>query len=244
MDRPNVVVQNLFAPRLRLHRGEGVTTMRFPADDIWKVRSGEQTRLTIPHERKPCPFKEAGYYVLEREVDVAETRPCLVCAETGKRKDGSRCKRCGGFGKRVHYLTRVERVDGDERLQVLTREKVRPEELTDAQALEEGWESAAEWRDAFFATHGEVEWVWTITFELTTQVPQYMARQHGIVDAPQYVSTPERAIDDADAPTAGEYRAWAETAEAKARANREARRLEDRARALQEKAEQLRRKAA
>lgn len=217
--------------------------MRFHQDDVWKVRSGEQTRLTIPYERKPCPFKEAGYYVIEREVDVVERKVCGVCKGTGQTKKGAH-RRCGGTGEIVVYTTRVERVEGPERLQVITREKLRPEALTDAQALEEGWESAEEWRDAFFATYGEVDYVWSVTFELTTQVPQYMARQHGIASPPQYVTTPERAIDDADAPTADEYRAWSEQSEAKARAQRELRRLEQRRASLDDKIEQLRRKAA
>lgn len=218
--------------------------MRFPADDIWKVRLGEKTRLTIPYERKPSPFKEAGYYVLEREVDVVDRRPCMVCNESGRRKDGRPCKRCGGFGQRAHYTTRVERVEGDERIQVHAIAKLRPEDITDEQALQEGWESAEEWRDAFFATFGECAWVWTYTFELTKQLPQYMALQHGIVDPAQYVSTPARALDEADAPTADEYREWAEQAESDLRRQREIRRLEQRRKAIDDKIAELRRKAA
>jgi hypothetical protein len=218
--------------------------VRFPADDIWKVRLGEQTRLTIPYERRLCPFRVAGYYVLERDVDVVDRRPCGICRETGRLKDGRRCKRCGGFGQRAHYMTRIERVEGDERIQVLTITKIRPQYVTDAQALEEGWESADDWRDAFYATYGECEWAWTITFELTTQVPQFMATQHGQIDPGQYVQSPARAIDDAPAPTADEYRGWSEQAEADLRREREARRLEQRAAQLREKAEQLRRRAS
>lgn len=224
--------------------------MRFPADEIHLVRMGEKTRLTIPCELspaggyKPCPFKEAGYYVLEREVDVVTRTPCEVCKRRGYRKDGKPCKRCFGHGERVYYTTRVERVEGEERLQVLTRVKLRPQDITDDQALEEGWESADEWRDAFFATHGDCEWVWALTFELTKQVPQYMALQHGIVDPQQYVTTPDRALDDVDSPTGEQYREWAEHSETEQRRQREIRRLEDRRAALDEKIEQMRRKAA
>lgn len=210
--------------------------MRFPADDIWKVRLGEQTRLSIPYERKPCPFTVDGCYVLERIVDVAERSECGRCEGSGRRKDGKRCKGCGGFGTRVRYVTRTERVEGEERLRVLTVEKVRAERVTDAQALQEGYESADEWRDVFFCNHGECEWVWTLTFELTNDVIQHLARQHGLQDPPQYVSTPSRALEDADSPTAAHYRSWSEKAEAEARRQAEIRRLEKRLEALKKKA--------
>jgi hypothetical protein len=217
--------------------------VRFAADDIWKVRLGEKTRLTLPYENRPAPFKEAGYYVLERDVDKVRRSPCKVCTD-GKTQRGNDCKRCGGYGERVYYTTRTERVEGEERIQVHSVQKVHPLDITDDQALEEGWESAEEWRDAFFATHGESEWVWTYTFELTKQVPQYMALQHGIVNPEQYVSTPDRAIEVADAPTADQYRGWAEQAESQRKRDREIERLEDRRRALGEKIDQLRKKAA
>lgn len=218
--------------------------MRFPAEDIWKVRLGEQTRLTIPYERKPCPFKVAGFYVLEREFDVVRRVKCQRCGETGYRKDGKPCFICGGHGERVYYERRAERLEGEERAHVASVEKIHPADISDDQALEEGWESADEWRDVFFATYGECEWVWTITFALSKQVPQYMATQQGTVDPPQYVTTPERALDDSDAPTGDEYRAWSETAEAQLRRQRELRRLEERRRSLDGRIEQLRRRAA
>jgi hypothetical protein len=219
--------------------------MRFPADDIWKVRLGEQTRLSIPYERKPCPFKAGGYYVLERTLDVREVVPCEKC-ETGYTKRGKPCALCGGHRQRIVYKTRVERVEGEERVEVLDVAKVSAESFTDLWALEEGWESAEEWRDAFFATHGEHERIWTLRFQLTSSAPQFMAVQHGRVDPPQYVSSPSKreAIDDADAPTATEYRNWAEKADAEYRRRRELDRLESRRRSLDEQIDQLKRKAA
>lgn len=217
--------------------------MRFPADEIHLVRLGEKTRLTIPYEGR-CPFKVGHYYVLEREVDVSEIRPCKVCAQTGRRKNGEPCQKCGGHGNRVHYATKVERVATDERILVLHTAKV--DSLSDAQALEEGWESAEEWRDAFFATHGDAERAWTLKFELTTDVPQFLARQNGLLHPPQYVATadPDRAVDDGEAPSAESYRQWSEAAEAEQRKQREINRLEQRRTDLADKIDQLKRKAA
>lgn len=225
--------------------------MRFPADDIHKVRAGEKTRLTIPPERnedgggyKRAPFKVANYYRIEKLVDVGEQKNCGRCKRRGRLLNGDICEKCMGRGTYVTYTTRVERIEGSERVQVHSVTKLRPHDMTDEMALEEGWESADEWRDVFFCDFGEVDWCWTVTFELTDQVPQYMANQHGIMHPPQYVSTPERALDDADAPTADEYRAWSEKSEEDARRQREIKRLEDRRRALDDKLDHLRRKAA
>ena len=216
--------------------------MKFPADDIWKVRLGEKTRLSLPYDGTPCPFSEAGYYVIERVVDVSEERQCGRCKGTGKTRRGQ-CIPCGGHGTRIIYSSRVERVEGEERVQVLSVTRLPVEAVTDEQALEEGWESADEWRDAFYADHGDAAFVWSIAFELQHQ-PQYLAIQQGQVDPQQYVSTPNRALDDAEAPSADEYRAWAENAESDLRRQREIKRLEARRDALEDKIAQLRRKAA
>lgn len=218
--------------------------MRFPADDIWKVQAGEKTRLTIPYERRPSPFKEAGFYVLEREVDVVTRKQCRVCDGSGERKDGQPCKRCGGGGERVYYTTRTERVPTEEQVHILSVAKVRVEEITDDQALEEGWESAEEWRDAFFCDYGECEWVWTYTFEITAQVPQYLAIQNGQSHPEQYVKHPNRALDDADAPTAEEYRKYAEVADDQRKRRREVERLEERRRLIDDRIQQLQRREA
>lgn len=217
--------------------------MRFPADDIWKVRLGERTRITIPYERRPAPWQEGNFYVLEREMDISEEKPCGRCGGTGQAKKGT-CVPCGGHGTRVVYSTKAERVEGEERVQILSRSKLAVSDIRDDQALEEGYESADEFRDAFFATYGECDLCWTFTFELTKQVPQYMAIQQGQVDPQQYVTTPARALDDADAPSGEQYREWAAKAEAEVRRQREAKRLRERARKLNEQADKLDAEAA
>jgi hypothetical protein len=218
--------------------------MRFLADDIWKVQAGEKTRLTIPYDRKPSPFKDAGFYVLERDVDVVTRKTCGVCEGSGERKDAQRCKRCGGTGERVYYSTRTERVPTEDQVHVLSVTKVRAAEFSDDQALEEGWESAEEWRDAFFCDYGECEWVWTYTFELTAQVPQYLAVQNGQEHPEQYVKHPGRALDDADSPTGEEYRHWAEQADDQRKRRREIERLEERKRSIDDRLDHLRRREA
>lgn len=204
---------------------------------------GERTRLTIPYERRPAPWSEGGYYVLEREIDVSEVLSCGRCKGTGQLKKGF-CRPCGGHGSRVVYSTKAERVEGEERIQVLSRAKVRISDISDAQALEEGYESAEEFRDVFFATYGECDLGWTFTFELTKQVPQYLAIQQGQVDPEQYTTSPARALDDADAPSGEEYRKWAAKADAEVRRQREAKRLRERAQTLIEQADKLDRDAA
>jgi hypothetical protein len=122
--------------------------------------------------------------------------------------------------------------------------KVRAEDISDDQALEEGWESAEEWRDAFFCDYGESEWVWTYTFELTAQVPQYLAIQGGQEHPEQYVKHPGRSLDDADAPTGEEYRRYAEIADDQRKRRREIERLEERKRSIDDRIQQLMRREA
>lgn len=206
------------------------------------MRLGEQTRLTLPYEGK-APFKVGSDYRLQRELDTPREQTCGVCDGTGHRKDLEPCKRCAGHGTRIYYERRVEAVEGPERILVLNRQKLRPSDITDEMALEEGWESADEWRDAFFATYGEAEFVWTFKFEVTTDIAQFPAQQNGLLHPPQYVKSPTRAIDDCEAPTAAEYWVWAEKAEAEQRRQREAQRLRDRAQELLNKADRLDRAA-
>jgi hypothetical protein len=218
--------------------------MRFLADDIWKVRAGEKTRLTIPYDRKPSPFKEAGFYVLERDVEVVTRKQCRVCDGSRRAQGRAAVQALLGAGERVYYTTRTERVPTEEQVHVLSVTKVRAEDISDDQALEEGWESAEEWRDAFFCDYGECEWVWTYTFELTAQVPQYLAVQNGQEHPEQYVKHPGRALDDADAPTGEEYRQWAEQADDQRKRRREIERLEERKRSIDDRLDHLRRREA
>lgn len=198
--------------------------MRFRGHEIADIRRGELTLVCLPYERRPLHLKTGHFYVLERVDDVR------IELEDG----GAR------------YEPRARTLAG-EFVQIAEVRKAKADDVSDAEALLHGFESAEDWRDAFECDYGEFSHVWIVRFAYTLDAPSFMAIQGGQEHPEQYVGTQVRAIDDVESVGEDYLKRFADAADPEIRRKQEIRRLEARRNKLDEQIQFLRgrgRKAA
>lgn len=185
--------------------------MRFRSEFIGQIRRGEKTQTRRPYKGTRCSYQAGHFYVIERVETVREEF---------KDAEGQ---------TRIRYED--VRASLDEHIEVLAVHKQALGDLSEEDAEAEGFpdrESFLDYYEAEYGSQDPASFVWVIEFRLAGDVPMFLARQQGQADPPQYVSSPARAIDDAERVDPAYLSRWAERAHEQAEQQRELRRARDR----------------